>query len=88
MTRRTNARIAGFTFLFYIAAGLRSMALAGRTQQTKLDVVLDAPDSGAFLARYGYAEGVKGAATRIEGQLGWTGAPHEFGMLVFGSRPS
>ena len=30
MTRRTNARIAGFTFLFYIVAGLSSMALAGR----------------------------------------------------------
>jgi len=28
MTRTTNARIAGFTFLFYIAAGLGSMALA------------------------------------------------------------
>ncbi len=52
--------------------------VAGRTQQTNLDVVLDAPDSGAFLARYGYAEGVKGAATRIEGQIGWAGAPHEF----------
>jgi len=51
---------------------------AGRTQQTKLDVVLDAPDSGGFLARYGYAEGVKGAPTRIEGQVGWAGAPHEF----------
>ena len=51
---------------------------AGRTQQTKLDVVLDAPDSGGFLARYGYAEAVKGAPTRIEGQLGWAGAPHEF----------
>jgi len=50
----------------------------GRTQQTKLDVVLDAPDSAAFLARYGYAEGVKGAATRIEGEVGWAGAPHEF----------
>ena len=35
-------------------------------------------DSGAFLARYGYAEGVKGAPTRIDGQLAWTGAPHEF----------
>ena len=53
-------------------------ASPGRAQQTKLDVVLDAPDSGAFLARYGYAEGVKGAATRIDGQLAWTGAPHEF----------
>jgi hypothetical protein len=30
MTRTTNARIAGFTFLFYIAAGIASLALFGR----------------------------------------------------------
>ena len=30
MTRTTNARLAGFTFLFYIAVGLTSMALANR----------------------------------------------------------
>lgn len=30
MTRATNARIAGFTFLFYIAAGITSMVLFGR----------------------------------------------------------
>lgn len=30
MTRTTNARIAGFTFLFYIAAGILSMVLFGR----------------------------------------------------------
>ena len=30
MTRTTNARIAGFTFLFYIAAGIGSMILFGR----------------------------------------------------------
>jgi len=30
MTRTTNARIAGFTFLFYIAAGIASMVLVGR----------------------------------------------------------
>jgi uncharacterized protein DUF4386 len=30
MTRTTNARIAGFTFLFYIAVGLPSMVLFGR----------------------------------------------------------
>jgi uncharacterized protein DUF4386 len=30
MTRTTNARIAGFTFLFYIAAGISSMVLLGR----------------------------------------------------------
>ncbi len=30
MTRTTNARIAGFTFLFYIAAGVASLVLFGR----------------------------------------------------------
>ena len=30
MTRTTNARIAGFTFLFYIAIGISSMILFGR----------------------------------------------------------
>ena len=30
MTRTTNARIAGFTFLFYIAVGITSMVLFGR----------------------------------------------------------
>jgi hypothetical protein len=29
MTRTTNARVAGFTFLLYIAAGIASMAVAG-----------------------------------------------------------
>jgi hypothetical protein len=30
MTRTTNARVAGFTFLFYIALGIASMVLFGR----------------------------------------------------------
>jgi hypothetical protein len=30
MTRKTNARIAGFTFLFYIAAGITSLILENR----------------------------------------------------------
>ena len=30
MTRKTNARIAGFTFLIYIAAGITSMLLFDR----------------------------------------------------------
>ena len=34
MTRRTNARIAGFTFLSYIAAGIASLALSGRPHAT------------------------------------------------------
>jgi Domain of unknown function (DUF4386) len=34
MTRRTNARVAGFTFLLYIAAGITSLVLSGRPQAT------------------------------------------------------
>ena len=30
MTRTTNARLAGFTFIFYIAAGITSLVLSGR----------------------------------------------------------
>ena len=52
--------------------------VSGRQQQTKLDVVLDAKDSGGLLARFGYAEALQGAPTRIDGQLSWSGAPHEF----------
>jgi hypothetical protein len=34
MTRRTNATVAGFTFLIYIVAGIMSLALASRAQVT------------------------------------------------------
>ena len=34
MTRATNARLAGFTFLFYIAAGIASMVFKGRAHAT------------------------------------------------------
>ena len=30
MTRTTNARVAGFTFLFYIVVGITSLVLSGR----------------------------------------------------------
>lgn len=40
MTRRTNAKVAGFTFLFYIVAGMASLALTGRTQVTDVLSVL------------------------------------------------
>jgi len=36
MTRTTNARIAGFTFLFYIAAGIGTMTMAGRPHATSV----------------------------------------------------
>ena len=33
MTRMTNARVAGFTFLLYIAAGITAMVLSGKAMQ-------------------------------------------------------
>ena len=53
-------------------------ACPGRAQQTKLDVILDAKEAGAFLATFGYPDALQGAPTKIDGQLAWAGAPHEF----------
>jgi uncharacterized protein (TIGR02099 family) len=50
----------------------------GRQQQTKLDVALDTKDAGAFLARLGFPEAIKGAPTTLKGQLAWSGSPTEF----------
>jgi uncharacterized protein (TIGR02099 family) len=51
---------------------------AGREQQTKLDIAVEAKEAGGFLARFGYVDALQGAPTRIDGQLAWSGAPHEF----------
>jgi uncharacterized protein (TIGR02099 family) len=52
--------------------------VTGRAQQTRLDVALETKDAGAFLTRFGYPDAVKGASTKISGQLAWSGAPSEF----------
>jgi len=49
-----------------------------RAQQTKLDIILDVKEAGGFLATFGYPDSVQGAPTKIDGQLVWAGAPHEF----------
>jgi len=36
MTLRTNARIAGVTYLLYLVVGISSLALGGRTQATEV----------------------------------------------------
>lgn len=41
MTRTTNARLAGFTFLFYITAGIATLVLAGRAHATDVLSVLN-----------------------------------------------
>ncbi len=54
----------------------------GAAPQTKLDVAVDVKDAAAFLARMGLPADVKGAPTKIEGQLAWPGAPDDFGFPV------
>ncbi|MEO8486999.1 MAG: YhdP family protein [Betaproteobacteria bacterium] len=51
---------------------------AGKTQLTRLDVSLDAPDAGAMLKRFGFADVVRAAPTKIKGQLEWPGAPSDY----------
>jgi len=46
--------------------------------RTRLDVVVDVKEAGAFLARFGWPDAVKGAPTKIEGQVSWAGAPSDF----------
>ncbi|TMG82374.1 MAG: hypothetical protein E6H78_14855, partial [Betaproteobacteria bacterium] len=46
-----------------------------RAQLTTLDAELDISDAGKYLARFGVPDAVRGAATKIRGQLGWAGGP-------------
>jgi uncharacterized protein (TIGR02099 family) len=51
---------------------------AGEPQQTKFDVALDVNEAGTFLAHFGMADTIRGAATTIKGQIGWNGSPADF----------
>ena len=54
------------------------MAAIGSTQQSKFDVAVDVHDAAVFLARMGLPDEVKGAPTKLEGQLAWPGSPTDF----------
>ncbi|MGE5667837.1 MAG: YhdP family protein [Betaproteobacteria bacterium] len=51
--------------------------VAGRSQ-THVNVAVDVKEAGAFLAHFGWPSVVKGAATRIDGEVAWDGAPSAF----------
>jgi uncharacterized protein (TIGR02099 family) len=51
--------------------------IASRSE-TSLDVAVDVKDAGEFLGRFGWPNAVRGAATKIDGQLSWAGAPSDF----------
>jgi uncharacterized protein (TIGR02099 family) len=50
----------------------------GRVQQTTLDAELDVVDAGRYLARFGLPDAVRGAASKIRGQVAWDGGPQAF----------
>src|SRR5262249_13560019 len=51
---------------------------AGRKQQTKLDATLDISDAGKYLARFGLPGAIRGAPTKVRGDLAWEGGPEAF----------
>jgi uncharacterized protein (TIGR02099 family) len=51
---------------------------ASTRSQTQLDVAIDVREAGAFLGRFGWPDAVKGAPTKIEGQVSWAGSPSDF----------
>jgi len=46
--------------------------------RTQLTVTVDVREAGAFLGRFGWPDAVKGAPTKIEGQVSWAGSPSDF----------
>jgi uncharacterized protein (TIGR02099 family) len=50
----------------------------GGNEQTTLDADLDVHDAGRYLARYALPDAVRGGATRIRGQVSWSGGPQDF----------
>ncbi|TMH59016.1 MAG: TIGR02099 family protein [Betaproteobacteria bacterium] len=49
-----------------------------RAQLTTLDAELDITDAGKYLARFGMPDAVRGAPTKVRGQIGWAGGPEAF----------
>jgi uncharacterized protein YhdP len=48
---------------------------AGAARRAQMDFKLDVSDGGAFLARLGQPDVIKGAKGRLAGQLQWSGSP-------------
>jgi uncharacterized protein YhdP len=52
--------------------------MTGGQERSTFDVTVEVKDAPAFLARMGLPGDVKGAASTLEGQLAWPGAPDDF----------
>jgi uncharacterized protein YhdP len=49
-----------------------------KTQLTTLDAELEVSDAGKYLARFGLPDAVRGAPSKMRGQVGWAGGPEAF----------
>ncbi|HKW81488.1 MAG TPA: YhdP family protein, partial [Casimicrobiaceae bacterium] len=47
-------------------------------EQTTLDADLDVRDAGKYLARFGLPDAVRGAPSKVHGQVSWSGSPQDF----------
>ena len=50
--------------------------------QTKMNIDLDVKEVGKFLARMGYPERIRGGTAKLNGALGWRGAPQDFNLAT------
>jgi uncharacterized protein (TIGR02099 family) len=54
--------------------------------RTQLNVRMDISDIGRTLARWGFPPGIRRGTAKIEGQLDWSGSPHDFDYPSLGGQ--
>lgn len=72
--------------LWRTGPALRTSLADAVASRTALDFKLDVTDVGAFLARMGYPDHVKGGRGRVQGNLEWTGDPVSLDYATLGGK--
>jgi len=72
--------------LWRTAPALRTSLAEATASRTALEFRLDVTDLGAFLARMGYPDHVKGGRGRLQGSLDWTGDPVSLDYATLGGK--
>ncbi len=72
--------------LWRTGPALRTSLADAAASRTALEFRLDVNDVGAFLARMGYPDHVKGGRGRVQGNLDWTGDPVSLDYATLGGR--
>lgn len=72
--------------LWRTGPGLRTSLADTAASRTALEFKLDVTDVGAFLARMGYPDHVKGGRGRVQGSLDWGGDPVSLDYATLGGK--